>query len=159
MTLMDAPAFDARRARRVRTLAIAGVVVFVAAFFGTIFWLLEVPWQVWHWPADHRINQFMAAVQSDDMAKAYGLWNHDPNWQQHPQEYQPYDFASFQKDWGPQNQDYGAIHSHLLFIAHRVGNGVVVGMYINGVQKPLFLRVDNRTKTIGFSPVELSREP
>jgi hypothetical protein len=34
-----------------------------------------------------------------------------------------------------------------------------MGLYINGVQKPLFLRVDSKAKTIGFSPVELSREP
>ena len=34
---------------------------------------------------------------------------------------------------------------------------MVIGLYINGnVKKPLFLRVDNKTKTIGFSPVELS---
>ena len=94
-----------------------------------------------------------------ELNKAYGLWNHDPDWQQHPQQYQPYDFTAFQKDWGPQNEDYGQMHSHQLFIAHRVGNGVVIGLYINGVKKPLFLRVDNKAKTIGFSPVELSREP
>jgi len=158
MTLMDAPAFDARRARRTRVLAITGVAVLVVAFFGTILWLLQVPWEVWHWPADHRINQFMAAVESGDLTKAYAMWNNDPDWQQHQQEYSAYSFSDFQKDWGPQNQDYGPIRSHTIFIAHKVGNGVVVGLYINGVQKPLFLRVDH-SKTIGFSPVELSREP
>jgi hypothetical protein len=159
MTLMDAPAFDARRARMRRTLAIGGVVLFVFAFFGTIFWMLEIPWAFWHWPSDHRVNQFMSAVESGDMNKAYALWNNDPNWQQHPQQYQPYDMTAFQKDWGPSNEDYGAIKSHTIFISHRVGNGVVIGLYINGVKKPLFLRVDSKTKTIGFSPVELSREP
>jgi hypothetical protein len=159
MTLMDAPAFNARQANRRRTLAITGVVLLAVAFFGTIFWLLEIPWAFWHWPSDHRVNQFMASVESGDMNKAYGLWNHDPDWQQHPQQYQPYDMTAFQKDWGPSNEDYGPIKSHTIFISHRVGNGVVIGLYINGVKKPLFLRVDNKTKTIGFSPVELSREP
>jgi len=159
MTLMDAPKYDERRARRTRTLAIAGVVTFVVLFFGTIFWVLDIPWSLWHWPSDHRVNQFLSAVEGGDLNKAYGLWNHDPNWQQHPQQYQPYDFTAFQKDWGPQNEDYGQIHSHTIFIAHRVGNGVVIGLYINSVKKPLFLRVDNKNHTIGFSPVELSREP
>jgi hypothetical protein len=159
MTLLDAPSYDAGRARRTRTLAISGIVLFVVAFFGTILWALEWPWQVWHLPSDHRVNQFMAAVEGGDLNQAYGLWNHDPNWQQHPQQYQPYDFVAFQKDWGPANEDYGQIKSHALFIAHRVGNGVLIGLYINGVKKPLFLRVDNKAKTIGFSPVELSREP
>jgi hypothetical protein len=159
MTLMDAPKFDDRRARRTRGLAIAGIAAFVILFFGTILWTLEIPWAFWHWPSDHRVDQFLEAVEGGDLNQAYGLWNHDPDWQQHPQQYQPYDMTAFQKDWGPQNEDYGQIKSHQLFIAHRVGNGVVIGLYINGVKKPLFLRVDNKAKTIGFSPVELSREP
>jgi hypothetical protein len=159
MTLLDAPSYDERRARRIRTLSITGVVVLAIAFFGTILWVLQLPWAFWHWPSDHRVNQFMAAVEGNDLNKAYALWNHDPDWQQHAQQYQPYDFASFQKDWGPANQDYGQIKSHRIFIAHRVGNGVVIGLYVNGVQKPLFLRVDSKANTIGFSPVELSREP
>jgi hypothetical protein len=159
MTLLDAPSYDARRARRVRTLSITGVVVLAIAFFGTILWVLEIPWAFWHWPSDHKVNQFMAAVESNDLNQAYALWTHDPSWQQHPQQYAPYDFTAFQKDWGSSNEDYGQIKSHTIFISHRVGNGVVIGLYINGVKKPLFLRVDSKAKTIGFSPVELSREP
>lgn len=159
MTLLDAPAFDARRARMLRTLSITAIVVLAVAFVGTILWTLERPWQFWHWPSDRRINHFLAAVEGGDMNQAYALWNNDPSWQQHPQQYQPYTITEFEKDWGPNNQDYGAIHSHRIFIAHRVGNGVVVGLYINGVQKPLFLRVDNKAKTIGFSPVELYAGP
>jgi hypothetical protein len=159
MTLMDAPAFNARQAKNRRTMAITGVVIFAILFFGTILWMLEWPWQMWHFPSDHKVNQFMSSVEGGDLNKAYGEWNNDPNWQQHPQQYAPYDFAAFQKDWGPSNEDYGAIKSHTIFISHRVGNGVVMGLYINGVKKPLFLRVDGKAKTIGFSPVELSREP
>lgn len=159
MTLMDAPTFDARRAQRTRILSITGVVLLVIALIGTLLWFLQVPWQFWHWPSDHRVNKFMAAVESGDLNKAYGLWNNDANWQQHPQQYQPYTIAEFTRDWGP-SSDYGTISSHQIFVSHRAGNGVIIGLYVNGNKgKPLFLRVDSTAKTIGFSPVELYSGP
>jgi hypothetical protein len=158
MTLMDAPKFDVRRERRNRNLLIAGVVVVVLAAITIGSWAVEVPWQIWHWPSDHRVNNFLATVESGDLEKAYGLWNNDPDWKQHADQYKAYDFATFQKDWGPAS-DYGLIKSHNMVIAHRVGNGVVMGVNINGGKTPIFLRVDSKTKTIGFSPVELYLGP
>jgi hypothetical protein len=157
MTLMDAPAFNARRARRNHALAITGIVAVVVVAIGAWLWFLQIPWQVWHWPADHKINNFFAAVESGDLQKAYGLWNNDANWQQHPDQFGPYKFTDFQKDWGSAS-DYGTIKSHRIIIARRVGNGVVVGVDINGGKTPIFLRVDH-TGTIGFSPVELYSGP
>ena len=154
MTLMDAPQYNVRRERRNRNLGIAAIVLFVLAFFGTIFFYLDIPWQLWHWPSDHRINVFMSTVESGNLQKAYGIWNNDPNWQQHPQQYSAYNFAAFQQDWGPKS-DYGVIKSHRLVVAKSLGNGVVVGVDINNSKTPLFLRVDNKTKTIGFSPFGL----
>ena len=52
----------------------------------------------------------LTAVESGDLAKAYGIWNDDPNWQQHPLQYKVYGFNQFQKDWGSQS-DYGQIHT------------------------------------------------
>lgn len=158
MTLMDAPKFDVRREKRNRNLLITGVVVVVLAAIAIGSWAVEVPWQIWHWPSDHRVNTFLATVESGDLDKAYGLWNNDPDWKQHPEQYKAYDFATFQKDWGPAS-DYGVIKSHKIVIAHRVGNGVVMGVNINGGKTPIFLRVDSKTKTIGFSPVELYLGP
>ena len=155
---MNAPEFDVRRERRNRNLLITGVVVVVLAAITVGSWAVEVPWQIWHWPSDHRVNNFFAAVQSGDLQKAYELWNNDPNWQQHIDQYKAYDFATFQKDWGPAS-DYGVIKSHNIVIAHRVGNGVVMGVNINGGKTPIFLRVDSKSKTIGFSPVELYLGP
>ena len=154
MTLMDAPKFDVRREQRNRNLLITSIVIVVLAAIALGSWAIGVPWQLWNWPADRRVNNFLATVESGDLQKAYALWNNDPNWQQHPDQYKAYDFATFQKDWGPAS-DYGAIKSHKIVIAHRVGNGVVMGLNINGGKTPIFLRVDNKTKTIGFSPVEL----
>jgi hypothetical protein len=88
------------------------------------------------------------------MKSAYGQWNNDPDWQQHPDRYKAYSFDDFTKDWGI-GSDYGQIKSHKIEITKTVGNGVVMGVDINGGKTPLFLRVDHKTKEIGFSPVEL----
>jgi hypothetical protein len=158
MTLMDAPQFNARRERRNRNLGITAIVAAVLIFFGVISFYLDMPWQLWHWPADHRVNKFFATIESGDLQKAYGIWNNDPLWQQHPRQYSAYDFTQFQKDWGPAS-DYGTIRWHQIIVAKTVGNGVVMGVDINGGKTPLFLRVDHKTDTIGFSPVELYTGP
>lgn len=158
MTLMDAPQYNARRERMTRNIWIAVVTVLVLVAVGVGLYALDMPWNLWHWPSDHRVNKFFASVESGDLKQAYGLWNNDPNWQQHPGQYAAYDFTQFQKDWGPAS-DYGTIRSHQIIIAKAVGNGVVMGVDINGGKTPLFLRVDHKAKTIGFSPVELYTGP
>lgn len=157
MTLMDAPKYNASRENRNRNLGIAAVVILVVAFAAGISFYLDMPWQLWHWPSDHRVSKFFNAIEGGDMQKAYGLWNNDPNWQQHPAQYSVYNFDQFQKDWGAAS-DYGVIKSHKIIVAKTVGNGVVIGVDINGGKTPIFLRVDH-TKTIGFSPVELYTGP
>lgn len=158
MTLMDAPQYNARRESRNRNLLIGGIVAAVVIFFGTISFYLDMPWQFWHWPSDHRVDKFFATVESGNLQQAYSLWNNDPNWQKHPSQYSAYDFTQFQKDWGSAS-DYGVIKSHKIIIAKTVGNGVVMGVDINGGKTPVFLRVDHKAKTIGFSPVELYTGP
>src|SRR5579863_4301289 len=158
MTLLDAPAYNERRARRNHIIAVTSLIVVIVAAIAAWLWFLQIPWQFWHWPADHKVNKFMTAVESGDFNKAYGLWNNDPNWQQHPQQYQPYGFSEFQKDWGPAS-DYGVIKSHKIIVARRVGNGVVIGLDINGGSTPIFLRIDSKANTIGFSPIELYSGP
>lgn len=154
MTLLDAPPFNARRARWTKRISISAVVLFFLVFIGVILFRLDLPWQLWNWPADHRVNVFLEYVEAGQMQKAYGKWNNDADWQQHPGEYKLYDFKSFLQDWGP-HSNYGVIHSHQIVVAKRVGNGVVMGVDINGGNTPIFLRVDNRTQQIGFSPIEL----
>jgi hypothetical protein len=158
MTLMDAPQYNARRESRNRSLLIGGIIAAIVVFFGGISFYLDLPWQLWHWPSDHRVNRFFSTVESGNLQQAYALWNNDPNWQQHASQYSAYDFTQFQKDWGP-SSDYGVIKSHQIIIAKTVGNGVVMGIDINGGKTPVFLRVDHKTKTIGFSPVELYTGP
>ncbi|TCK70818.1 hypothetical protein [Acidipila rosea] len=146
MTLLDAPAYNAHKARVVRNSIIGGLIAVVVLAIATFV--------LWDWPQQHRVNRFFAAVESRDMNKAYGIWNNDPDWQQHAARYKDYDFTQFQKDWGSAS-DYGVIHAHKIVITKTVGNGVVMGVDINGGKTPLFLRVDQKTRQIGFSPVEL----
>jgi hypothetical protein len=159
MTLLDAPAFNERKARRNHVVSVTALVVVIVAGIGTWLWFLQIPWQFWHFPSDRKVNQFMATIEGGNLSRAFGMWNADPNWQAHPQQYQPYNLDEFTKDWGPANQDYGQMKSHKVIVARHVGNGVIVGVMINGNSKALFLRVDDKTGTIGFSPVELYYGP
>ena len=146
MTLLDAPVYNGRRARLIRN-SIIGVLIF-AVVAGICTWIF------WDWPEQHRVNRFLATVEKGDLNAAFVQWNNDPDWRQHPERYKNYSFADFSKDWGI-GSDYGQIRSHKIEITKTVGNGVVMGVDINGGKTPLFLRVDHKTKQIGFSPVEL----
>jgi len=155
MTLLDAPTYNAARAKRNRNLIIAAIaVVVLIGATGFLGFLTGHGWFFATVPSEHRVNKFLDAVEVKDFTKAYGLWNNDADWQKHPEQYKLYDLNQFQKDWG-QTSDYGVIRSHQIIIVKAVGNGVVMGVNINGGKTPLFLRVDNKTKQIGFSPIEL----
>ena len=148
MTLMDAPKYDAVRERRHKHIVIAVFVLAVLSALGI--------WWFWNWPEEHRVNAFLATVESGDLAKAYGLWNQDPAWQQHPERYKAYGLDRFQQDWGS-GSPYGQIRSHKLVLSKTWGNGVIEGVDLNGGKTPVFLWVDRKTKAISFSPVELYR--
>ncbi len=146
MTLMDAPPYDPRKAILLRNVLIALlVIVVVGGILSFVFW---------DWPQQHRVNHFFGLVERQDLPDAFAYWNNDPEWKQHSDRYTGYTYADFEKDWGPAS-DYGVIHSHKIIITKTVGNGVVMGVDINGGKTPIFLRVDHKTKEIGFSPVEL----
>jgi uncharacterized membrane-anchored protein YitT (DUF2179 family) len=149
MTLLDAPQYNAARARMIQRTIISLIV-------GVVL-LAILTWFFWDWPEEHRVNRFLSAVEAKDMAKAYAIWNNDDHWQQHPEKYKDYNFDRFQEDWAPMGRgnDYGVITTHKIIMAKTVGNGVVIGVDINGGKKPMFLRVDHPARTIGFSPVEL----
>jgi hypothetical protein len=155
MTLLDAPTYNAARAKRNRNIVIAVIsLIVLIGLLGIVGFISGHGWFFSTVPAEHRVNTFLDAVEAKDFNKAYAIWNHDDDWQKHPEQYKLYDVNQFQKDWGP-SSDYGVIRGHQIVIVKAVGNGVVMGVNINGGKTPLFLRVDNKSKQIGFSPIEL----
>jgi hypothetical protein len=166
MTLLDAPAFDAARDRRNQIILWSAVGLLVALFIGS--WFLsgmpvDWPWRWWtHFRGRTTANRFLDAVEQNDMQKAYGIWLHDPGWQNHPDAAGAYPFDRFQQDWSPTSSgnEYGVIKSHKIVAARISGNVLLMGIRINGLKsKALFLNYDPHTRTLGFSPVELYLGP
>jgi len=168
MTLLDAPVFDEVRDQRRQMILKAAVGLLVALFVG--WWLaagMPVDWP-WYWNKHllgrSTINRFLRAVEKNDLPKAYGIWNHDPNWQQHQAQDSAYPFSRFQADWSSTSPDneYGAIQSHRIVAARMYGNVLLAAVLINGRKsKALNLDYDPKTHTLNFSPpgVELYLGP
>ncbi|MGH9600362.1 MAG: hypothetical protein ACRD27_10900 [Terracidiphilus sp.] len=166
MTLLDAPHFDEARYRRNRNIVISTAIVLFVLFVA--WWLVASRPVDWPWNWDNYIfgnadvNSFFHAVEQNDLTKAYGIWFHDRNWQQHPAKYDAYTFARFQDDWSrtsPQNT-YGIIRSHKIVAERMSGNVLVVGLYFNGRKSsPTFLAYDPSHHTLSFSPVQLYLGP
>jgi hypothetical protein len=162
MTLLDAPPFDYARERRRVVILYSTVGLLVALFVG--WWLVAgrpVDWP-WNWNNHLRgrmaVNRFLTAVESNDLATAYGIWIHDKNWQQHPAQSGPYTFERFQQDWSSQSPDneYGIIQSHKIVAERMYGNVLLMAVLINGRKsKALNIDYDPKAKTLNFSPPDV----
>jgi hypothetical protein len=166
MTLLDAPTFDAARDRRNTAFLYSGVGLVIVLFICS--WVVagmpvDWPWRWWtHFRARTTANHFLTAVEQNDMQKAYGIWIHDPEWKNHPQQNVVYPFDRFQQDWSPSSSanEYGAIKGHKIVAARMSGNVLLMGIRINGLKSnALFLDYDPSMHTLGFSPVELYLGP
>lgn len=166
MTLLDAPEFNAKRERRNRIILISTTSTLLTLFVA--WWLVAghpIDWP-WNWDAHLfgtiTVNHFFAAVEKDDMQKAYSIWFNDPKWQQHPGKYSDYTFTDFKQDWSPTSKqnEYGPIHSHKIAAERTSGNVLIVAIYINGQKKnPAFLAYDPKNHTLSYSPVQLYLGP
>jgi hypothetical protein len=159
MTLLDAPVYDEMKARRRSVLLYSSAALVFVLFIG--WWLVSgrpVDWP-WHWNAHlfgrSAVNRFLTAVEQNDMNKAYGIWVHDPDWQQHPTQHSVYPFNRFERDFGNDSTDneYGAFHSHQIALARVYGNVLLVAVLVNGRKSgALNLDYDPKSKTLNFSP-------
>jgi hypothetical protein len=120
---------------------------------------VDFPWNWWtHMRGRAVVNSFFKAVEQNDLKKAYGIFIHDPNWQQHPDKDTAYPFPKFEQDWGPNGQgnDFGTIHSHRIVAAKVAGNVLLIGLRFNRVKTDTMTLVyDPKDHTLSFSPVEL----
>ena len=131
------------------------LVLFVA------WWLVagmpvDLPWN-WNNYLHGRaaVNEFLTAVEKNDLPRAYGIWTHDKEWRQHPVKSGAYPFERFERDWSPTSSDneYGVIQSHKIVAARMYGNVLLVAVLMNGRKsKPLNLDYDPKTHTLNFSP-------
>ena len=159
MTLIDAPEFDARRANRNRNIAIAIAVLFVLLLILTLLgYILGHGWLFSNIPTEHRVNQFYAALEQKDYAKAYGIYENDANWQQHPGQYSGYPLERFTEDWtNPQYSPAGGpVVSHHVDVSRTdgsgtFGTGIIVGATLNGnPEKRSFIYVNRADGTFTY---------
>lgn len=151
MALLDAKEYDPRPAQRRKRLI--ATVVLVAVAVAVYLYLTRHSTQI------KVINNFFHALEQKNYDVAYGLYQGDPNWKQHPEKYPSYTLNQFILDWGPQGE-YGAITSHHVdcaltppkrnFVAP---SGAVVVVTINNRAEPRSMWVENNTKSISDSPV------
>ncbi|HEX2328122.1 MAG TPA: hypothetical protein VHN74_05330 [Candidatus Angelobacter sp.] len=157
MSLMDAKEYDPRPAQRRKRLIGTGVLVIVIFL---IFWFWP-DGRFRYWRAWHRADTFLIALQNKDFDKAYGIYNGDPDWKQHPQKYDRYSQSQFILDWGP-SSEFGPITHHSIDCATEppkkgfaIPSGVIVVATINRRAKSTSLWVEKRSGSVSESPQEV----
>lgn len=138
MTLIDAPAFDERRANRNRNVAIGIAAVIVLLLVLTVLgYILGHGWLFSNLPSEHRVSEFYTALENKDYAKAYGIYQNDADWQKHPDKYSSYPLSRFTEDWTTYSPVGGPITSHHVDVSKtdgsgNLGSGIIVASTLNG---------------------------
>jgi len=157
MTLLNAPEFDERKEKQKRNILIGSVIFVVAmALLSLTGFALGHGWLFTNLPVEHRVGVFLATLQSGDYAKAYAIWNNDPNWQQHPQQYQDYPLQRFTEDFTSASDWKGPVKSFHVEFSKRDNTGTVVAATVNGGNN-IYLKYQRSDGTLSFFPYELTR--
>ena len=149
MTLLDAQEYDAEKARKRRMRIISAIAILLV--------VLALGWWFRYWPYEHMAGKFFDALQKQDYKTAYGIWMHDPQWQQHPNQYPKYPFNEFYKDWGP-GGEWGLIKTQRVYGASTCpggGTGVVVDVIVNDRTEHAQVWVEKSDHTLSYPPCEL----
>jgi hypothetical protein len=138
MTLIDAPAYDPRPDILKRNILIGiGVFIVLAIALGMGGYVLGHGWFFSNIPAEHKVSGFLSALEAKDYSKAYGIYNNDANWQQHPDKYSGYPLQRFTEDWTTESPVKGPITSHHVDLSKTdgtgpFGSGIIVAATLNG---------------------------
>jgi hypothetical protein len=119
--------------------------------------VLCLGWWLRYWPQEHIVGNFFDALQRQDYKTAYGIWMHDPQWEQHREQHAKYPFNEFYQDWGP-GGEWGLIKTQKVFAASTCpggGTGVVVDVIVNDRTKHAQVWVEKSDKTLSYPPCEL----
>jgi hypothetical protein len=149
MTLLDAKEYHPERERRRKVRIVSAIVAVII--------IAVVAWLNRFWPQKHIADNFFSDLQKQNFEAAYGVYYHDPAWQQHPQSHAQYPFNEFMQDWGPGGQ-WGLVKSYKIFGASNCpggGSGVVVDLIVNDRAEHAQLYVDKNDKTISSPPCDL----
>ena len=149
MTLLDAQEYDSEKARKRRKQIISAVAILVL--------ILALGWGFRYWPEERIVGHFFDALQKQDYKTAYGIWMHDPQWQQHPDQHPKYPFNDFYRDWGP-GGEWGLIKTYKVYGASACpggGSGVVVDVIVNDRTEHAQVWVENADHTLSYAPCEL----
>ena len=160
MTLLNAPAYNERQEHLKKNLLIATPIVIGLFVILTLAgFLLGHGWLFTDLPAEHVVNSFFVALEAKDYNKAFGIYNHDPEWQQHPQKYADYPLNRFTEDWTTESPAGGPIVSHHVDISKTdgsgaFGTGIIVAVRVTTPAKPgeqkIFMYYIKADKTLTF---------
>jgi hypothetical protein len=146
MTLLDAEAYDPTRDRKRR--------IKIAVAITLILLLAAIAWMYRYWPEERVVSRFFDSLQHKDFEAAYGVWQHDPGWKQHPERFSKYPFADFYRDWGP-GGEWGNIQTFKIYASAAPpggGSGVIVEVVVNNRAEHARVWVQKSDKTLSFSP-------
>lgn len=155
MTLLNAPVYNARRENLKRNLLIgSGIAILLGAIIALAGYALGHGWFFTNLPAEHKVKVFMATVQKGDYATAYGIWQNDADWQQHPQKYD-YKLPRFTEDWTTASDWGGPVTSFHVDVSKRDDTGVVVAVTIND-KKRFFIKRENKDGNLDYAPLQIT---
>jgi hypothetical protein len=149
MTLLDAQEYDPEKGRKRKRQIISAIVV--------VLLVLCLGWWFRYYPQERIVGHFFDALQRQDYKTAYGIWMHDPQWEQHLEQHSKYPFKEFYQDWGP-GGEWGLIKTQKVFAASTCpggGTGVVVDVIVNDRTKHAQVWVEKSDKTLSYPPCEL----
>lgn len=156
MSLIDAPAYDARKDIRNRNIMIgAGATITLLLVLAVVGYVSGNGWLFTNVPAEHRVDHFFTALEQKDYAKAYDLYQNG-----HPDS--GYPLARFTEDWTTYSPVKGPITQHQTKVSATdgtgfLGTGIIVCEVVNGDQK-LFMYVNKADDTMtASSPHVLTR--
>jgi hypothetical protein len=90
---------------------------------------------------ERAVRTFLNTLEQGHYQRAYKLWQPSGT----------YKFSDFMHGWGPEG-DYGKIRSYEILSTKSKGSEtVIVTVKINGVEPPLDLLVDRKTKGLAYS--------
>ena len=133
MTLLDAEPPKPQSALRKYLPGVIALVVVTGALLG---------YRLRNYPEERAVARFLTTLEEGNFREAYRLWQPSPS----------YGFGDFMHDWGEQG-DYGKLRQFEILQSRSKGSdAVIVTVRINGVDPPLDVVVDRRTRGLAYSP-------